>query len=124
MVLVLNWCSSKNKCITSWYDPATNQVQIASEKTNFCQSSNLCVVKDQFMFVVNGEWQSVEMLDTSLQSHCFVRKPDLLTHRPSLRVGVLNNCIYAVGCCIYIILLLICYDYYTIFYIVLMLDWW
>lgn len=79
-------------------------MQTASKKTNFHQSSNLCVVKDQFVFVVNGEWQSVEMLDTSIESHCFVRKPDLLVIRPSLRVCVLNDCIYAV-CYTYIILI-------------------
>ncbi|XP_050060154.1 ring canal kelch homolog [Aphis gossypii] len=98
IVLVFSWCSSKNKCIISWYDPATNQVQIASENTDFRQSSNVCVVKDQFVFVVNCEQQSVVMLDTYLQSHCFVRKPDLLVSRLSLRIGVLNDCIYAIGC--------------------------
>jgi len=36
------------------------------------------------------------MIDTSLQSHCWVRKPDLLDSTSLLRVGVLNDCIYAV----------------------------
>jgi len=93
-------------------------VQIASEKTNFRQPSNLCVVKDQFVFVVNCEWQSVEMLDTSLKLHYFVREPDLLVCRSSLRVGVLNDCIYAV-CCTCITLLITFYEYYIIIYILL-----
>ncbi|CAH1730994.1 unnamed protein product [Aphis gossypii] len=112
IVLVLNSCISNDKFILNWYDPATNQVQIASENTNFCQSSNLCVVKDRFVFVVNrGRLNSVVMLDTSLQLHCSVHKPYLsvgrqsyavgrqsyAVGRQSYAVGVLNDCIYAIS---------------------------
>ncbi|KAE9544394.1 hypothetical protein AGLY_001573 [Aphis glycines] len=90
IVLVLNWSSLKKKFITSWYDPLTNQLQIASEMTNFSYSSTLCmcVVKDQFMFIVEGVSRCVYMLDTSLQPYRLVRKTDLLDRASSLKVVV------------------------------------
>lgn len=111
---MLSWSSSKSKYIINWYDPATNRLQIASEITNLRQSSSnvcCCVAKDQFVFIMGGQCQSVDMLDTSLQSHSWVHKLNFSVRRPLLRVGVLNDCIYAV-CCTYIILLVICYECY------------
>jgi len=92
--------SSRSK--TTWYDPAINQFQIASKTKNFNEDSILCSVKDQFVFNMCDESRSVVMSDISLQSPCWVRKPDLLVRRPSFRVCVLNDYIYAV-CCIYIL---------------------
>jgi len=70
---------------------------MASALNNFRQPSNpcLCVVKDQFVFVVNSQSQFVDMLDTSLTSHTCVHKPTLPWKGDFLRVGVLNDCIYA-----------------------------
>ncbi|XP_027851068.2 ring canal kelch homolog [Aphis gossypii] len=98
IVLVLSWSSLKEKFITSWYDPLTNQLQIASEITNFGYSSTLCmcVVKDQFVFIVEGLSRCVYMLDTSLQPYCWVHKTYLLSSVPFLKVVVLNDSIYAI----------------------------
>ncbi|CAH1736901.1 unnamed protein product [Aphis gossypii] len=96
--LISSWSKSEKMYITNWYDPVTNQLQIVPEITYCNQSSILCVVKDEFVFLVCGETRCVGMTDISLQgNYNWVRKPNLLERRSSFRVCVLNDCIYAIG---------------------------
>uniref|UniRef100_A0A2S2NAH7 Ring canal kelch n=1 Tax=Schizaphis graminum TaxID=13262 RepID=A0A2S2NAH7_SCHGA len=71
-------------------------------------AAGLCVVKDQFVFAIggvdylrnkinNGLKSSVEMLDVSSSFLCWIPKVHMLGSRKCFGVGVLNNCIYAIG---------------------------
>jgi hypothetical protein len=104
-------------------------MHITPKMIEFCKEVGLCVVKDQFVFVMGGfEFfydgfkndyrilRSVKMLDVSSSSLCWVSKADMLVSRKSFGIGVLDNCIYAVSHVN--ILLILCYKYYM-FYIIL-----
>ncbi|XP_026808340.1 ring canal kelch homolog [Rhopalosiphum maidis] len=108
--LVLGWSVIELKSVISWYDPATNLLRIAPKMIESYKGFGLCVVKDQFVFIMGGiEYfynghkytyrlmRSVKMLDMSSSSLCWVSKVDMLVSRKSFGIGVLDNCIYAIG---------------------------
>jgi len=59
------------------------------------------VIKDQFVIAAGGinnsSSQSVEILDLSSQSPCWIPIAEMLVSRKDLAVGVLDDCIYAVS---------------------------
>jgi len=65
----------------------------------------LALVKDNFVFAMGGSpessYQSVDVLDLSLESPCWKSSVDMLVNREDLGIGVINNFLYAVS---YIIL--------------------
>ncbi|XP_060851207.1 kelch-like protein 2 [Rhopalosiphum padi] len=85
-------------------------MHITPKMIEFCKEVGLCVVKDQFVFVMGGfEYfydgfkydyrllRSVKMLDVSSSSLCWVSKADMLVSRKSFGIGVLDNIIYTIG---------------------------
>uniref|UniRef100_A0A2S2NRN3 Ring canal kelch n=1 Tax=Schizaphis graminum TaxID=13262 RepID=A0A2S2NRN3_SCHGA len=106
VILVLGWSDSAETSITNWYDPAINLMHIAPKMIQSRNEAGLCVVKDHFVFAIGGVYSygysdhsesSVEMLDVSSSSLCWVSKVSLLVGRKAFGVGVLYNCIYAIG---------------------------
>jgi len=97
---VLSFSPTMHKSYTNWYDPTTNLWQIAPKMTKCHQTACLCVIKDKFVLTMgdvdNLSSQSVEMLDVSLQSPCWVPLVDMNVKRKNLGVGVLDDCVYAV----------------------------
>ncbi|XP_015363360.1 PREDICTED: kelch-like protein 3 isoform X2 [Diuraphis noxia] len=101
IILTFNWSDTMPKCYTEWYDPATNLRRSAPEMKDSRRKSGVGVIRDQFVFVLGGvnssSAQSVNMLDVSSPSPCWVPMVNMLVSRAYLGVGVLNDCIYAVG---------------------------
>eukprot|EP00102_Acyrthosiphon_pisum_P025033 XP_016662243.1 PREDICTED: ring canal kelch homolog [Acyrthosiphon pisum] len=89
------------KCYTEWYDPVTKLREKAPGINDCRWEAGLCVVRDQFVFAVGGVnglcSQSVTMLDVSSQSPSWIQMVDIIAKRNRLGVGVLDDCIYAVG---------------------------
>ncbi|XP_060869920.1 ring canal kelch homolog isoform X2 [Metopolophium dirhodum] len=89
------------KCYTEWYDPATKLHENAPGINDCRETAGFGVISDQFVFVVGGvngkSSKSVSMLDVSSQSPSWVPMVDMLVSRRRLGVGILNDCIYAVG---------------------------
>jgi len=111
---VLGWSDFEKKNITNWYEPATNLMHIAPEMIKSRDKTNLCVVKDQFVFAISGYKSHIYpidnfMLDISSTS-CWVPRIGTLVKRINFGIGVLDNCIYAVSHAN--ILLILCYKYY------------
>ncbi|XP_060870527.1 ring canal kelch protein-like [Metopolophium dirhodum] len=101
VILMFNRSKTLPMCYTEWYDPATNLREKAPGISNCRQLAGLGVIKEQLVFAVGGVDQksskSVIMLDVSQQSPFWVPMVDMLVRRHRLGVGVLDNCIYAVG---------------------------
>ncbi|XP_029342500.1 kelch-like protein 3 isoform X6 [Acyrthosiphon pisum] len=101
VILTFNRSNKFPKCYTEWYDPATNLRENAPGINDCRQSAGVGVIGDQFVFIVGGvngsSSKSVIVLDVSLKSHSWVPMVDMLVSRARPGVGVLNNCIYAVG---------------------------
>ncbi|XP_029342093.1 ring canal kelch homolog [Acyrthosiphon pisum] len=101
IVLALSYSSAMQKSFTNWFDPFINLWQIAPGMTKSRNKAGLGVIKDTFVLalgdVINSSSQSVEMLDLSSQSPCWVQIVDMLVSRQHLGVGILNDSIYAVG---------------------------
>ncbi|XP_029341496.1 kelch-like protein 3 [Acyrthosiphon pisum] len=98
---MFNQSDTSPKCYTEWYDPAT-KLREKAPGINDCRfTAGLSVIRDQFVFAVGGVnescSQSVSMLDVSLQSPSWVPMADMVVKRGQLGVGVLDDCIYAVG---------------------------
>eukprot|EP00102_Acyrthosiphon_pisum_P021201 XP_016658411.1 PREDICTED: ring canal kelch homolog [Acyrthosiphon pisum] len=89
------------KCYTEWYDPVTKLRKKAPGINDCRKFAGLCVLRDQFVFAVGGVnglcSQSVSMLDVSSQSPSWVPMANMVVKRLQLGVGVLDDCIYAVG---------------------------
>ncbi|XP_060847846.1 kelch-like protein 2 [Rhopalosiphum padi] len=102
-IILLFECSNKLiKYRTEWYDPETNLCKNAAVMKDYHLDFGIGVVRDQFVIAMGGvinsvHSQSVSMLDVSLLSPCWVPIADMLVHRTNLGVGVLNDCIYAIG---------------------------
>lgn len=98
---MFNWSDKLPKCYTEWYDPATNLQSSAPEMNDCRRKAGVGVIRDQFVFVMGGvnssSSQSVNMLDVSSPSPCWVPMVNMLVSRAYLGVGVLNDCIYAVS---------------------------
>ncbi|XP_060870645.1 kelch-like protein 2 isoform X2 [Metopolophium dirhodum] len=102
VILMFNQRSDTSpKCYTEWYDPATQLRENAPGINDCRKTAGFCVISDQFVFVMGGvngsSSKSVSMLDVSSQSPSWVPMVDMLVSRWQLGVGVLDNCIYAVG---------------------------
>ncbi|XP_022167786.1 kelch-like protein 2 isoform X2 [Myzus persicae] len=101
VVLVLSLSRLPNTLISNRYDPATNVMHIAPELSKVYGTGSPGVLNDKFVFAMGGvhysQFNSVEMLDVSSQAQCWVPENKLLVDRKSFGVGVLHNCIYAVG---------------------------
>ncbi|XP_060849313.1 ring canal kelch homolog isoform X3 [Rhopalosiphum padi] len=101
VILVLGWSDFEKKNITNWYEPATNLMHIAPKMIKSRDKASLCVVKDQFVFAISGYKSHLLpkdnfMLDIS-SSSCWVRRIGTLVSRINFGIGVLDNCIYAIG---------------------------
>ncbi|XP_026808341.1 LOW QUALITY PROTEIN: ring canal kelch homolog [Rhopalosiphum maidis] len=105
-ILVFGWSPSAETSITYWYEPGTNLMCFAPKMIESRNDAGLCVVKDHFVFAIGGvnlygytgnSENSVEMLDVSSSSLCWVSKANMLVNRNCFGIGVLDNCIYAIG---------------------------
>ncbi|XP_026815932.1 kelch-like protein 2, partial [Rhopalosiphum maidis] len=102
IILLFEFSNELIKCRTEWYDPETNLRKNAAEINNCHYKFGISVIRDQFIFAMGGIIkslisQSVSMLDVSSLSPCWVPMADMLVHRTNLGVGVLDDCIYAIG---------------------------
>jgi len=101
IVLALSYSSKMQKSFTNWFDPFINLWQIAPGMTKNRNKAGLGVIKDTFVLalgdVINSSSQSVEMLDLSSQSPCWVQIVDMLVSRQHLGVGILDDSVYAVS---------------------------
>ncbi|CAI6371046.1 unnamed protein product [Macrosiphum euphorbiae] len=103
VLLMFSKSNTSPKCYTEWYDPAT-KLRKNAPGINECRNyAGFGVINDQFVFAVGGvngsSSKSVSMLDVSSQSPSWVPMADMLVSRKELGVGVLDDCIYAVGGC-------------------------
>ncbi|XP_008184158.2 ring canal kelch homolog isoform X4 [Acyrthosiphon pisum] len=101
VILMFNESDTSPKCYTEWYDPAT-KVRGNAPGINDCRdTAGFGVISDQFVFVVGGvngsSSKSVSMLDVSSQSPSWLPLIEMSVSRRLLGVGILNDCIYAVG---------------------------
>ncbi|XP_060870638.1 ring canal kelch homolog isoform X2 [Metopolophium dirhodum] len=89
------------KCYTEWYDPATQLRENAPGINDCRKTAGFGVISDQFVFVMGGvngsSSKSVSMLDVFSQSPSWIQMVDMEVKRKDLGVGVLDDCIYAVG---------------------------
>eukprot|EP00102_Acyrthosiphon_pisum_P020373 XP_016657583.1 PREDICTED: kelch-like protein 3 [Acyrthosiphon pisum] len=101
VILMFYRSDTSPKCYTEWYDPVTKLRGKAPEINDCRLTGGLAVIRDQFVFAVGGvnesSSRSVNMLDVSSQSPSWVPMADMLESRNELGVGVLDDCIYAVG---------------------------
>ncbi|XP_016661239.1 ring canal kelch homolog isoform X2 [Acyrthosiphon pisum] len=101
VILMFNRSDTSPKCYTEWYDPVTKLREKAPGINDCRWEAGLGVIRDQFVFAVGGvnntRSQSVSMLDVSSQSPSWVPMADMVVKRRWLGVGVLDDCIYAVG---------------------------
>ncbi|XP_025192493.1 kelch-like protein 2 [Melanaphis sacchari] len=99
VVLVLSWSPTAKKSYANWYDPFTKLWQIAPRTIKSRETAGLVVIKNKFVVIMGGnsDSQTVEMLDLSSQSPCWVQMVDMIVKRKDLGVGILDNCIYVVG---------------------------
>eukprot|EP00102_Acyrthosiphon_pisum_P009825 XP_003248658.2 PREDICTED: ring canal kelch protein [Acyrthosiphon pisum] len=101
VILMFSESDTSPRCYTEWYDPATKLREKAPGINDGRQKAGLGVIRDQFVFAVGGVnysySQSVSMLDVSSQSPSWVPMADMVVGRELLGVGVLDDCIYAVG---------------------------
>lgn len=88
---------------TVWYDPKMNRWHILHETIPCRNGCGVAVVNDYLVFAMGGfdddlsTFRSVDLLDLSLESPCWKPSVDMLTDRSSFGVGVINNCVYAIG---------------------------
>ncbi|XP_001948815.2 kelch-like protein 3 isoform X2 [Acyrthosiphon pisum] len=86
---------------TEWYDPQINRWQIGPEMITRRCRGGVAVLKDNFVFAVGGVFktlhQSVDVLDLTSESPCWKPTADMLVKRKELGVGVIKDCLYAVG---------------------------
>ncbi|XP_016658814.1 ring canal kelch homolog [Acyrthosiphon pisum] len=99
---LLAMCDSSrmNQCYTSWYDPATKLLNKTTEMSMSYGLCGLALVKEHFVFALGNNYnnsRSIEMLDLSSQSLQWKSTVNMLVDRNYFGVGVLNECIYAVG---------------------------
>ncbi|XP_060870643.1 ring canal kelch homolog [Metopolophium dirhodum] len=101
VILMFNRSDTSPKCSTEWYDPVTKLRENAPGINDCRRTAGLCVIRDQFVFAVGGvngsSSKSVSLLDVSSRSPSWVPMVDMLVSRHGLGVGVLDDCIYAVG---------------------------
>ncbi|XP_029344687.1 ring canal kelch homolog isoform X2 [Acyrthosiphon pisum] len=103
VILMFNQSDISPMCYTEWYDSETKLRENAPGINDCRRTAGLGVIRDQFVFAVGGvnesSSKSVNMLDVSSQSPSWVSMVDMLVSRRRLGVGVLDDCIYAVGGC-------------------------
>ncbi|XP_008186422.2 ring canal kelch homolog [Acyrthosiphon pisum] len=102
VILVVGVFDERSKC-TEFYDPKmrrwVNGPNMISKRWKPC----LAVVKDNLVFAVGGSSdrlkpvRTVEVLDLSSEMPCWKPSVDMLVERHIFGVGVINNCLYAVG---------------------------
>eukprot|EP00102_Acyrthosiphon_pisum_P024844 XP_016662054.1 PREDICTED: ring canal kelch homolog isoform X2 [Acyrthosiphon pisum] len=101
VILMFNRSDTSPKCYTEWYDPVTKLRENAPGINDCRRTAGLGVIRDQFVFAVGGvnasSSKSVSLLDVSSRSPSWVPMVDMLVSRHGLGVGVLDDCIYAVG---------------------------
>ncbi|CAI6377263.1 unnamed protein product [Macrosiphum euphorbiae] len=101
VILMFSKSNTSPECYTEWYDPATKLRENAPGINESRKCAGFGVINHQFVFAVGGvdgsSSTSVSMLDVSSQSPSWVPMADMLVSRMRLGVGVLDDCIYAVG---------------------------
>jgi len=82
-----------------WCDPTAYLWQILPKISIESLSVSLALVKERFVFSLGYLFspRSVNMVDLSSQSPCWVSTVNMLVGRRSLGVGVLDDCLYAVS---------------------------
>ncbi|XP_060872835.1 kelch-like protein 2 [Metopolophium dirhodum] len=84
-----------------WYDPTMNHWYIGPQIITNRERPGLAVIKDNLVFYVGGydvsPLRSVFVLDLSSESPCWQPSVNMLVERDYVRVGVINDNIYAVG---------------------------
>lgn len=79
------------------------------------RTAGIGVIEDKFVFAVGGvdnnSSKSVNMLNLSSQSPCWISVYDMLVSREYLGVGVIDNCLYAVSLTIYLFITFLYYKY-------------
>ncbi|XP_029344706.1 ring canal kelch homolog isoform X1 [Acyrthosiphon pisum] len=101
VILVLGRSESTKNFSINWYDPSTNTWQRALDMRKGWLPVHLALIANQFVFGVGSSYktnsQSVKMLDLYSQTSSWLPLNDMSVGRTNLGVGVLNNCVYAVG---------------------------
>eukprot|EP00102_Acyrthosiphon_pisum_P021046 XP_016658256.1 PREDICTED: ring canal kelch homolog [Acyrthosiphon pisum] len=101
VILVLGRSESTKNFSINWYDPSTNTWQRALDMRKGWLPVHLALIANQFVFGVGSSYktnsQSVKMLDLYSQTSSWLPLNDMSIGRTNLGVGVLNNCVYAVG---------------------------
>ncbi|XP_060850673.1 ring canal kelch homolog isoform X2 [Rhopalosiphum padi] len=99
VILVLCFSLTMKKYCLNWYDPVTKEWQIPIKINKRYSPCALALLKEHFVIILGDECgsKSVEMLDLSSNSYCWVSMVDMLVSRESLGVGVVDNCLYAIG---------------------------
>ncbi|KAL4084260.1 hypothetical protein QTP88_028085 [Uroleucon formosanum] len=101
VILIFQRSKDSSMLSTELYEPITQLRKNGPMMNNCRMTAGIGVIKDTFVFVMGGVNQSssksVSMLDVSSQSPSWVPIVDMLVSRNGLGVGVLDNCIYAVG---------------------------
>ncbi|VVC24961.1 Hypothetical protein CINCED_3A021095 [Cinara cedri] len=102
VILVVGGQAPKAIRSVEWYDPATSRWQPGPEMSTRRCRAGLAVLKDSRVFAVGGfngslRVRTVDMLDLSSPSPCWVPTVTMLARRGTLGVAVLDNYIYAVG---------------------------
>lgn len=89
-----------NSCYTSWYDPATKLLHKTTEMSMSYGLCALALIKEHLVFALGNSYKnsrSIEMLDLSSQSPCWISVVNMLVERNYFGVGVIDDCIYAVS---------------------------
>ncbi|XP_016658264.1 ring canal kelch homolog isoform X1 [Acyrthosiphon pisum] len=101
VILVLGRSESTNNFSINWYDPTTNIWQRALDMRKGWLPVHLALIANQFVFGVGSSntknSECVKMLDLHSQTSSWLPMDDMSIGRMGLGVGVLNNCVYAVG---------------------------
>ncbi|XP_029345943.1 kelch-like protein 2 isoform X2 [Acyrthosiphon pisum] len=87
---------------TEWYDPKINKWQYGPKMITPRYAGGLVVVNDNFVLGLGGSnskstLQSIDGIDLTSESSRWRPTYDMLVERRWFGVGVINNCIYAVG---------------------------
>ncbi|XP_029346035.1 ring canal kelch homolog [Acyrthosiphon pisum] len=102
VILVVGVFDERSKC-TEFYDPKMRRWVNGPNMISKRWKPRLAVVKDNLVFAVGGSTdrlkpvRTVEVLDLSSEWPCWKPSVDMLVERHIFGVGVINNCLYAVG---------------------------
>ncbi|XP_003245270.1 ring canal kelch homolog [Acyrthosiphon pisum] len=101
VILIFSRSKKLPRCYMDWYDPVTKVQEDAPAINDCLLLPGFGVIRDKYVYLVGSmdimSSSSVSMLDVSSRSPSWVPTVNMLCMRSGFRVGVLDNCIYAVG---------------------------